>query len=156
MADNFKNEGWKAKSMKVLHKPNTSSSLETIWKHKVSETDPLLIKIGKKERGQFTHFRNACPPDAADEVLTWVLDNWAHYAYKVAGYKALQKVPTAPDLGFLLLYDNIAVSCWNLSKAPKKQEAKPAISVDNPVQSSSLASKHKTVSMDDLLADPED
>ena len=144
------------KAMKLLHKPNTPSSLETLWKHKVSEVHPMLGTIGPKEKGQFKHFRNACPPDAADEVMTWVLNDWSHFSYKVSQGAGVKHAPTLPNLGFLLRHVKIAVTYWAISKSPKKQEAKPAIPVDKTVQLTSLASKHNVMSWEELLADPDE
>jgi len=131
MEEMLAGKSWATKAAKVLHKPNSPSSLEAIWKHGLAGLmESKFIKLTGAEIGQLKHFAKACPPGKADAVLSWAMDNWSLFAKNAEDAAGLKNSPTMPVAGFLLKHANVAMMLWQSATEPKK----PTVTISiNPI-----------------------
>jgi len=160
MEDMLAAETWKEKASKLLHKPNTPSSLELIWKQKFPAVDgKKFVSLTKEDWGRLSQFRKKVPPGNADAILTWVLDNWDAFTKHAEDAAGLKQSPSLPSIGFLLKHVSLATMLWSSATSPKKQEAPTANSVLKPVQLISQeppASGKVKLTQAELWADPDE
>ena len=117
------------KAQKILHKPNSASGLEFIWKKRVSEITNAPVVVKKLEFFQLAQFLKLCPPGKAEAVLNHVLDDWIKFVKQCEMMDAATHTPSIPRVGFLLNHVSAAVILAEPPKlTPKKHEAKGACS----------------------------
>jgi hypothetical protein len=97
------------KAQTILHKPDSVTTLEFIWKAKVAEAQGSTVVLKAKERGQLKLFIGLCPPKTSADVLKAVLDDWLGFTNKVEFDTGKKGTPAYPHIGFLLTHASVAV-----------------------------------------------
>jgi hypothetical protein len=160
MADNFKNEGWKAKSMKLLHKPDTPSYYGVVWREALNEAGRFCPTLETKDLKLLKRIADACQPVSGEKVIQYAVANWTKFTAqgkidKAIGYPA----PKMPDMEFLLRCIATAVTAVLTPTPPKQQEALMAISTEKSVQLSSppvIAPPPPKQTLDEIFSDPDE
>jgi hypothetical protein len=145
------------KAKNVLHKPDAVSALESAWKQKQAETKDWVTPLTGKEKGQLRNFIKKCPPGKAPEIFRHALDKWIFFAKKVQTTAGHKSIKSQPDIGFLLIHAQAAVTFWEASKSVKVHEAAP-ICFEPKLQVTSKPPEPEPqpdVSWDELMSDPD-
>ncbi len=147
----FSNKGPAQKS------PNTSGSLQSIWKHNVPKHNPEVKFIPEFTiaiKGQFGLIAKALGP-RADLVTLCVVQNWVGFSKYAAAQTGSTKTPDAPHVGFLLKNAGHAANFYigQHEKSPKPV-SKPIKSgnAKAPVQLVAQKVKAETASVEDVMA----
>lgn len=121
--------------------------------------------ISKKDEAQLVKVAKACPPGSAFSVIEHAVKEWPSFCEAVKAQKFEYKNnpgPSAPHIGFLLKYVDVAVSMWHESQdtgttvvsTPKM--AKPTVQLTAPPKDSDKATKEEMLAILNGTDDEED
>lgn len=116
IADKLKSPTKKPKSL--TGKPDT---LPEVWlKVRAEQTGTFQPPMTAVKKGQLKHLEKFCPPGKAEEIMVYIMKEWAMFVGMVKSSAGINNVPAEPIPGFLLTHVAIAIQFWEtMTSKPK-------------------------------------
>jgi hypothetical protein len=93
-------------------KPDKVASLVSVWQ----QSGKLVPSFTKKDLGQLKYLIGKWPAGKSPEILQFVLGHWYEVTEAIETNTTKFNSPASPDLGYLVKYQNIALTCFLKSK----------------------------------------
>ena len=92
--------------------------LFAVWqKIRAEQTGEFQSPMTQKDKGQMKKFGEFCPEGKAEQIMVYLLQEWALFVGHVKSAVGLKTVPAQPHVGFTLKHVNLAVQFYEWAKA---------------------------------------